>query len=118
MQAALVVRGGSRTSSNEDGTVYRQQNPYFQAFLDLVPTSIVGAAPLVKEVLAMGASQLFLIFVGTGDFTTEVEGEKWKLPCGGQENQLTEATPLGNCCHTGDQCIYTVFFTRVLNHLR
>lgn len=84
MQAALVIRGGGSASSSVAGSLYRQQCPHLQA--DWMPTSTAGAAPLFKEVLAMGASQLFLIFVETRDFTTEVEGKKWKLPCGGQEN--------------------------------
>lgn len=53
---------------------------------------------MFKEVLAMGASQLFLIFAETGDFTTEVEGKKMEAPLLEPREQFIEATPSGDCC--------------------
>lgn len=84
MSAALVIRGGSTTSNNEERPLYRQHCPRLQAFTALIPTT-ARAVPLVKEVVTLGASQMFLIFSRTKDFIIEVEREKWMLPCGGQE---------------------------------
>lgn len=39
----------------------------------VVPTWTAGAAPLVKAALTLERSQLFLIYTGTEDFTTEVD---------------------------------------------
>lgn len=41
----------------------------------LVPTSTAGAVPSIIAIVMLGASQLFLIFAGNGNFTSEVEGK-------------------------------------------
>lgn len=105
-----MIRSGGSASSSVAGSLYRQQCPHLQA--DWVPTSTAGAAPLFKEVLAMGASPLFLIFVATGDVTTEVEGKKMEATLWGPREQFIEATPSGDCC------AFVPFYTRALSHLR
>lgn len=76
----------------------------------VVPTWRAGAASLVIAALTLERSQLFLIYTGTEDFTTEVdEKDEGYLGEGGKKTSSWSSLLLKTAVTQGGPCIYALF---------
>lgn len=98
VSAALVIRGGSTTSNNEEGPLYRQHCPHLQAFTALFQQQQEQYLWL-KRLWHWGHHRCFWYLPGL-----KTSSLRWKEKNGcylvGAEDQFLEPPPFGDCCHT------------------